>query len=74
MNLENKMRGEYEDIIDLDYEAIKSKNRPRMLREKRAAQFMPFSPLRGLKDAIQKVQEEMSEKLEGTKYIFCEES
>lgn len=42
----------YSDIINIDYEKIKSKRHPRMSREARAAQFAPFAALTGHGEAI----------------------
>ena len=68
------MSSDYKDIIDLDYEIIKNKSPYlKMSAEKRAAQFRPFIPLRELKDKIAKVQKEMEEQLETTKYIYDNE-
>jgi len=43
----------YEDIIETDYEKIKSKRHPQMTRLQRAAQFAPFAALTGHDEAIE---------------------
>ena len=62
----------YEDIIDLDYAAIKSTKYPRMPLEKRAAQFAPFSALKGLELEIEKITNEVEMELRDTKYSYEE--
>ncbi|MDO4187652.1 MAG: hypothetical protein Q4D29_01560 [Lachnospiraceae bacterium] len=43
----------YDDIIEIDYEKIKSKRHPQMSRLQRAAQFAPFAALTGHEEAIE---------------------
>lgn len=47
------MNANYDDIIDIDYEKIKSKRHPRMSILARAAQFAPFAALTGHDEAIE---------------------
>ncbi|MCV3445031.1 hypothetical protein L8W39_05090 [Campylobacter lari] len=60
------MHEKYEDIINLKYQ--KSKNFPPIPREKRAAQFAPFSVLNGFQQALKKVQKDMEKRLEKSNY------
>ncbi|AKJ53980.1 hypothetical protein CD56_06530 [Campylobacter lari] len=60
------MHDDYKDIIDKKYQ--KSKQFPPMPREKRAAQFAPFSVLNGFSKAILKTQKDMEKALENSKY------
>ena len=62
----------YEDIIDLDYAAIKSTKYPRMSLEKRVAQFAPFSALKGLELEIEKIKNEVEMEQCDTKYSYEE--
>ena len=48
------MNDNYDDIINVDYEKIKSKRHPWMSRSARAAQFAPFAALTGHDEAIEK--------------------
>lgn len=53
LKLYNKtMNNNYDDIIDIDYENVKSKRHPRMSKLARAAQFAPFAALTGHEEAI----------------------
>lgn len=52
----------YEDIIDLPH--YFPPDRVRMPRQQRAAQFMPFSALRGYDAALNKVQREIEAQFE----------
>lgn len=45
--------GNYDDIINIDYEKVKSKRHPQMTRMARAAQFAPFAALTGHDEAIE---------------------
>lgn len=47
------MNGNFDDIINVDYEKIKSKRHPHMTRMARAAQFAPFAALTGHEEAIE---------------------
>lgn len=47
------MNNNYEDIINIDYEKIKSKRHPQMSILNRAAQFAPFAALTGHGEAIE---------------------
>ena len=47
------MSTNYDDIIRIDYENIKSKRHPRMSILARAAQFAPFAALTGHDEAIE---------------------
>lgn len=47
------MSDKYSDIIDIDYEKVKSKRHPHMSRMARAAQFAPFAALTGHDEAIE---------------------
>jgi len=47
------MNENYDDIINIDYEKIKSKRHPHMSRIARAAQFAPFAALTGHDEAIE---------------------
>ena len=48
------MKGKYDDIIDMPHHV--SPRRPRMSREERAAQFMPFMALTGYADVIRETE------------------
>lgn len=50
------MNNDYSDIIGLPHHV--SDKRPRMSREKRAAQFSPFAALDGYEDAINDATDE----------------
>lgn len=47
------MSDNYDDIINIDYEAVKSKRHPNMPRLGRAAQFAPFAALSGHEELIE---------------------
>lgn len=47
------MDTKYEDIIDIDYEKVKSNRHPHMSKTARAAQFAPFAALTGHSEAIE---------------------
>lgn len=47
------MSGNFDDIINIDYEKVKSKRHPQMSRLARAAQFAPFAALTGHDEAIE---------------------
>lgn len=47
------MNENYDDIINIDYEKIKSKRHPQMTRINRAAQFAPFAALSGHEELIE---------------------
>jgi len=47
------MNDSYSDIINIDYEKVKSKRHPEMTRLNRAAQFAPFAALSGHEEAIE---------------------
>lgn len=47
------MNKNYDDILYVDYEKIKSKRHPQMSRLQRAAQFAPFAALTGHDEAIE---------------------
>jgi len=47
------MEDNFEDIINIDYEKVKSKRHPQMTRLNRAAQFAPFAALTGHDEAIE---------------------
>ena len=51
------MKDNYDDIIDIDYEKIKSKRHPWMSKMNRAAQFAPFAALTGHDEAINETAE-----------------
>lgn len=48
------MEDDYDDIINLPHHV--SKNRPKMSLYKRAAQFMPFMAVKGLKEVLAEVE------------------
>ena len=50
------MKKDYSDIIDLPHHD--SEKHPRMRRESRAAQFMPFAALTGYEETIAQTAEE----------------
>ena len=50
------MKKDYSDIIDLPHHD--SEKHPRMSRESRAAQFMPFAALTGYEETIAQTAEE----------------
>lgn len=43
----------YEDLVNIDYEKIKSKRHAQMTRLQRAAQFAPFAALSGHEELIE---------------------
>lgn len=47
------MDNSFEDIINIDYEKIKSKRHAQMSKISRAAQFAPFAALTGHEEAIE---------------------
>lgn len=47
------MSDNYDDILNIDYEKIKSRRHPQMSRLQRAAQFAPFAALTGHDEAIE---------------------
>ena len=51
------MADNYADIINIDYESIKSKRHPQMTMQNRAAQFAPFAALTGHDEAIEETGE-----------------
>ena len=50
-----EMDNKYKDIIDIDYEKIKSSWGSNISIEDRAAQFAPFAALTGHEEAIEEV-------------------
>lgn len=47
------MSTNYDDIVNIDYEKVKSTRHPRMSILARAAQFAPFAALTGHDEAIE---------------------
>lgn len=47
------MSNNYDDIINIDYETVKSKRHFNMSRINRAAQFAPFAALSGHEELIE---------------------
>jgi len=50
------MNNDFNDIINIDYESVKSKRHPRMSMTARAAQFAPFAALTGHDDAVKETE------------------
>lgn len=50
------MKKDYSDIINMPH--YESPDHPRMSKEARAAQFMPFAALTGYEEAIERTAEE----------------
>lgn len=54
MSDKGRLEYKYKDIINMPHH--RSKKRPHMSREDRAAQFAPFSALKGYDDALKKAK------------------
>lgn len=67
------MNANYDDIINIDYEKIKSNRHPHMSRIARAAQFAPFAALTGHDEAIAETGE-AHKAVEIERVPFVEES
>lgn len=64
------MSTNYDDIIEIDYEKVKSKRHPQMSRLSRAAQFAPFAALTGHGEAIEKTgNEHLVDEIERIEFV-----